>query len=101
MRLELTRTGGLAGLRQAAAVDDAALPPAERAELHELVAAADPWSLPKDVGPAGPSPDRFRYVLRLSEGARSHEIRASEESLPEALKALVRWLESRSRPVAR
>ncbi len=94
MRITLTRTGGLAGLRQEASVDDAALSPGERAELARLVAAAGVFTLPPAAGPP-PAPDRFRYRLVVEDGDRRLELRVAEEALPEGLRRLVRWVEGR------
>ncbi len=101
MRIALTRTGGFGGLRQAASVDEAALPPGEREELRRLVAAADPWSLPAELPAPRPAPDRFRYRLSVEDGGRRCEVRAAEEAMPEPLRALVRWVEGRLGPVGR
>ncbi len=98
MRIRLLRTGGFGGLGQAASVDDDALEPEERDELRRLVAEADLWSLPADLSPPSPRPDRFRYRITAEEGGRRREVRASEEALPEPLRRLVRWLEERARP---
>jgi hypothetical protein len=99
MRLQLTRSGGFGGLRHAASVDDEALSPADRDELHRLVAEAGLWSLPPEpAAPEPPAPDRFRYRITAQDGARRHEVRAAEEAMPEPLRALVRWMEERGRP---
>jgi len=101
VRIELTRSGGLAGLRQAAAVDDAALPPQERDELLRLAAAADLWSLPERLEASRAEPDRFRYRIAVDDGARRRELSVAEEAMPEALRPLVRWLEARAHPARR
>lgn len=93
MRVVLVRTGGFAGLRQASSVDEDSLGPEERHELRRLVEGADLWSLPADLSPAAPAPDRFRYRLTAEDGDRRLEVRVSEEAAPERLRALLRWLE--------
>jgi hypothetical protein len=95
VRITLTRTGGLAGLRQKTVVDDTALPPPERAELRRLVAKAALFSLPSELSGPSPAPDRFRYRLSAEDGGRRCDVRAAEETLPEELRRLVRWLEER------
>jgi hypothetical protein len=101
MRLRLVRTGGFGGLVQAAAADEDALAPEELAELRRLVADADPWSLPPELSPPSPGPDRLRYRLTVEDGSRRREIRVAEEALPDRLRPLVRWLEQRLRPGGR
>lgn len=95
MRVVLTRSGGFAGLRQAASVDEEALAPDERQELRRLVEHAGLRSLA--AGPSAPSPaaDRFRYRITAEDGDRRWEIRISEETLSAGLRDLVRWLEQR------
>jgi hypothetical protein len=97
VRLSLTRTGGFAGLRQEASVDDAALSPGERAELLRLVAEADLWTLRAELQAPPPAPDRFRYRLVVEDGDRRCELRVAEEALSAPLRRLVRWLEGRGR----
>jgi hypothetical protein len=97
VRLSLTRTGGFAGLRQEASVDDAALPPGERAELLRLVAEAGLWTLRAALQGPPPAPDRYRYRLVAEDGDRRCDLRVAEEALPEGLLRLVRWLEGRGR----
>jgi hypothetical protein len=94
MHLTLVRSGGFAGVQRTAAVDGAALPPAERDALHALVAGAAFFALPAAL-PA-PAPDRFRYRLTVEEDdGRSHTVVADEAAMPEALRELVRWVERR------
>jgi hypothetical protein len=97
MRVHLSRTGGFAGLGQAASVDEASLEPEERDKLRRLVADADLWSLAPEPPGSPPAPDRFRYRITAEDGERRQEIRVSEDSLPEGLRPLVRWLEERAR----
>jgi hypothetical protein len=101
VRIALTRTGGFAGLRQEASVDDAGLAPGERTELARLVAAAGVFSLRPEAGGPPPAPDRFRYRLVVEDGGRRCDLRLAEEALPEGLRRLVRWLEERARPARR
>jgi hypothetical protein len=104
MRLSLARSGGFGGLSQRFVADEAGLAPEERDELRRLVAGADPSTLPAGLagrhgsggaGPAAPAPDRFTYRLTIEDGGRRRELRFSEAAMPEALAALVRWLEAR------
>jgi hypothetical protein len=97
VRLSLTRTGGFAGLRREASVDDADLAPGERAELLQLVAEAGLWTLRAELKGPPPAPDRFRYRLVAEDGDRRCELRVAEEALPEGLRRLVRWMERRGK----
>lgn len=101
MRLTLTLTGGVAGVRLRKVLDGAALAPREREHLERLLAEADFWSSPARLESRSPAPDRLRYRLAVEDGARRHEVLAAEEAMPEPLRALVRWVEARSKPARR
>lgn len=98
MRIALTLTGGVGGLRLAYALDGAELSAGERAELDRLLDEAGFWSLPARIESRSPAPDRLHYRLAVEDGPRRHEVRAAEEAAPEALLALFRWVEGRGRP---
>jgi hypothetical protein len=98
MRLTLTRTGGIGGLRQTLALDAGLLTEGEREELARLVAAAGLWSAPARLAARTPAPDRLRYRLAVEDGPRRRELRADEEALPAPLLRLVRWVEERAVP---
>ncbi|HET6438600.1 MAG TPA: protealysin inhibitor emfourin [Anaeromyxobacter sp.] len=97
----MTRSGGLAGLRQTASADEADLSPGERDELRRLVQGARFFSLPARLLAARPAPDRFRYRIAVRDGRRRREVIAEEEALTEELRELVRFLERRSGPTRR
>jgi hypothetical protein len=95
LRLALTRSGGFGGVRQTFTVDEAALAPADRAELSRLAAAADLWNLPAELSVPAPAPDRFTYRLHAEDGARTKDVRFSELAMTEGLRELVRWVEGK------
>lgn len=101
MRLTLTLTGGVGGVRLRKVLDGATLTDRERDRLARLLAEAGFWSSPARLEPRSPAPDRLRYRLAVEDGARHHEVLAAEEAMPEPLRALVRWVEARSSPARR
>jgi hypothetical protein len=96
MRIVFTRTGGVGGQRLRGSLDGDALPEEEREELARLLADAGFWTGPADLAAPERAPDRFRYRLLVEDGARRREIRATEEAMPDPLRALVRWVEARA-----
>lgn len=89
MRIELVRTGGVAGVTLRCAVDTADLPAADAADLEQLVSAAD---LPAVAArPAIPprGADRFQYDLTVDDGETRHAVRVRDGDLPPSLRPLI------------
>jgi hypothetical protein len=101
MRLTLTLTGGVAGARVRRDLDGSALTARDRDHLERLLAEAGFWSAPARIESRSPAPDRLRYRLAVEDGERRREVLAAEEAMPEPLRALVRWVEARSKPARR
>jgi hypothetical protein len=93
MKVQMKRSGGVAGLlRPPLAVDSDALSAEEARKLHELVAAADFFNLPAR-GPIPPrGADRFHYTLTVEAGERTHQIQICEGEVPDSLQPLLDWL---------
>jgi emfourin len=96
MRVRLERSGGFAGARLAVDVEEASLPPDDRAALRDLVRACDFFSLPPRLGGAA-TPDAFGYRLAVEDGGRAHTVTARDEGMPDGLCALVDFLVERAR----
>jgi hypothetical protein len=87
-RMELTRTGGFAGLRLHSSVDVGALPPEQVTALTDLVDRIDFAALERQpVQQAWP--DEFRYDLTVIRGDRRHHLVAGDRSVPPELRALL------------
>jgi hypothetical protein len=97
MRVRLERTGGFAGTRLAIDLDEASLPPDDRAALRNLVRACDFFALPPRLGGGGAGADRFGYCVAVEDGGRSHTVTAREDGMPDGLCALVDFLTERAR----
>lgn len=92
-RIELERTGGLAGapVRVHVGPDDA-----DAARFSALLDAVDLGHL--QGGPdAGEVVDGFSYALTIEAGGAVHDLRCAERALPEAVRPLVRALVRRGR----
>lgn len=87
-RIELTRTGGFAGIRLHGVVDVGALPPEQAAALTDLVDRVDFAALERQ--PAQPArPDEFRYDLTVTRGDRRHHLVTGDRSASPELHALL------------
>jgi hypothetical protein len=94
-RIELVRSGGLAGLRLRASVDTTEDPDGDwyagqlaGLDLPALAAAS----------PGEPGADRFHYVLSVqADDGPGHRLEFGEAALPEELRPVVQRLESRAR----
>ncbi len=101
MRVRLTRTGGVAGVRrelQAVTTDD--LPQEEGARLEALVRAArlgDAPSARAAQGPRARGADRFTYELTVEEHGVERSVRVAEGELTAELRELVQWLQAKAR----
>jgi hypothetical protein len=92
VRVELTRSGGLAALQQTIAVDTEELPGEEARQLENLVEQADIETLAQRSPLRGRGADRFQYDFVVSDGGARHEVTASEDVASSELRALADWL---------
>jgi hypothetical protein len=86
MRVEVTRSGGFAGVVRHAAVDSADLAPQAAASLARLVEAVD-LDAPRP-GPAKGA-DRFQYDISVTAHGRTRSATVVEGAMTPQLKALV------------
>ena len=92
MRVELTRSGGLAALQQTITVDTEELPEEDARHLETLVGQAHIETLAQRSPLRGRGADRFQYDLVVSDGGARHEVTASEDVASSELRALVDWV---------
>jgi hypothetical protein len=92
MRITFTRTGGFAGIRLRAVVNEEELPAETAAQLRQLVDGADCFRLPGEIMAERKQPDRFQYELLIEDGERQNSILVDEEAVPPALQPLLEWL---------
>jgi hypothetical protein len=95
VRLELIRSGGIAGLEERHSLDTAALEPNEARELEELVAMADLDELVRRSPIRGRGADRFQYELRVEREGRERLVTVSEDQIPVRLEALFEQIRKR------
>jgi len=92
MRITFTRSGGFAGVRLRATVNEGELPAEAAAHLRQLVEEADCFQLPGKIVADRKQPDRFQYELFIDDGERRNSILVDEEAVTPALLPLLEWL---------
>jgi hypothetical protein len=100
MKVQIKRSGGVAGLLlPPITVDSDALPSEESRKLHDLIQAADFFNLPAKSPPPPRGADYHQYAVTVDDGGRTHKVQISEEQMPQSLRTLVQWLpEAMARP---
>lgn len=84
-RIELVRSGGVAGVTRRWSLDSEDLGAEEAAELERLLGALD--DVPAAATP--PGPDRFQYELRVTRGGRTRTVTVHEGAIPAELRPLI------------
>ena len=100
IRVLLSRSGGVAGIRRSVTLDSARLEPERAAELRRLVAQARLSQISEPTIRASRVPDRFQYTLTVEHGTERHSLTFAEEKTPDQLRDLLAmvWREGRSDP---
>jgi Emfourin len=97
LRIELTRSGGYAGLTtKLGELDTAELPESEARELEDLVSKANVPALAAASPIRGGGADRFQYELTIEGPDGRHELAISEDRIPDELRPLIERLKARS-----
>lgn len=96
MRITLEQSGGFAGLLITKSIDTKDLSPSEAQQLEALVRESNFFQL-TSISEASPQPDRFGYTLTIESEGRAHSIDMSETNLPEKVRPIVEWVQTRSR----
>jgi len=93
MKIEFERTGGLMGLRIAAEIDTADLPPEDAEDIHNLLSEVDFFALPEELTSTMPGMDYFQYRLTVTpEDGEAHTVRFTDTAAPLEMLPLVRQL---------
>ena len=92
-RIELVRSGGVAGVRRTWSLDSNGLGAREAADVERLLAALD--EIPAQPPP--PGADRFQYDLRLTRGRRTRSVTLREGAIPAEIRPLIDLLTTRPR----
>lgn len=96
MRVTLEQSGGFAGLMITKTIETQDLSPSEAEQLENMVRDSNFFQL-NSISEAFPQPDRFGYTLSIEKDGRTHSIEMNETNMPEQLKPIVEWVQTRSR----
>ena len=97
MRILFERTGGFAGLRLKAALDEETLPSAQARRLRKLLEESHFFDLPLRLEALTARPDRFQYRLTVENDNCIHTVQASEDAVPPEMRPLLDWLTATAR----
>jgi hypothetical protein len=95
-RIELTRTGGFAGIRRSASVSPKALDPAEAQEIKRLLDRLDPGAISRR-SEAPTAPDAFQYDISIERGGRTERFTVRDGAIPDEVLPLIERLAPRLR----
>ncbi len=87
-RIELARSGGVAGITLRSSLDTSDLPPEEADMMESLVDNADLDRLPAVAARPG-AVDRFQYDLVVTRGGQRHVVSVGEKELTPQLRQLI------------
>jgi len=95
MRLTVERGGGIAGFVTTTTIRSDALPPEDEHELSERVSAAGLLTMPGPSAPSVRQPDELLYAISVEAEGQARTLRFSEANLPEEVRRLIAWVDSR------
>ena len=97
VRAEMRRSGGFAGRTVDVRLDSAQMPPAEAAQLVQLVSAIDLSRLGAGRPPTPAGADLMRYDLMIERGGHRWQGTVSDPAVPAALRPLLQFLNAAAR----
>lgn len=97
IRIELERSGGVAGISLRASIDTSALPPDEAQDIARMVDRIDFDDLASRPHRPARGADRFQYDLTVQQGAARHRLSLPESAVPTELKPLLERLVARAK----
>src|SRR5664279_773099 len=98
VRIKFESGGGVTGPagNRSCRLDSDNLPDDEAATLCSLVTGANLPALAGQAAGKSLRPDETYYELTVEDGDKTHVISASDRSMPDALRPLVRWLTAKA-----
>ena len=92
MRIEFSRSGGVAGIRLTATLDTERLTPQEAARLRRLISTACFFDQPSSLKSSTSGADRFQYQVTVEEGDRIKKVEIDESCIPRTFQPLIDYL---------
>lgn len=97
MRIRFERTGGFAGIKLQKCFDSSDLSRAEAEHLETLIQKSCFYDLAEELKSSAPDADRFHYKLTVESEHGSRTVEAGEAAVPDSMRPLLHWLETRAR----
>jgi hypothetical protein len=94
MKLSVVRGGGVSGIATRSELSGESLSPDDARTFRAKVEEAGLTTLRDDV-PARPEPDDLLYEVTVEDGGEAHTVHLTESTLPEPVRALIAWADSR------
>lgn len=94
MRVSVVRGGGLAGISTRTELARSSLPDLDAATLDGLVEGAGVRE--QAPAPASAQPDHMLYQVEVSDDRGDVQARFSDQDLPDGVRRLIEWIDSRS-----
>jgi hypothetical protein len=95
MKVSVLRGGGIGGMLTRTELDSEALPAADAEVFERRIREAHVLDADPPAAARPGHPDELAYEIDVDEGERRRTFRASEETTPEPLRALIEWIDSR------
>ena len=92
MRVHFQRSGGFAGLTLNSEFDSTTMSTEQASELARLIAESRFFELPKAMPSMKPMADCFQYLISVEDGREKHSVELEQQSVPEHLQPLLKWL---------
>jgi hypothetical protein len=95
VKLSVVRGGGIAGIATRTEVSTDSLSDEDARTLRAKVDEAGVLRLSADAPARSQHPDDLLYELTVEDEGRVHTVQLSESALPEAVRLLIAWADSR------
>lgn len=96
MRVQFTRSGGVAGLQLAVTIESDTLPQEDAQELRRLIEQADFFNLAAEQRDTVGA-DQFSYEVTVETGGQVHTVKTTDSAAPATLLPLLDWLSRAAR----
>ena len=95
IRIDFTKSGGIAGFRWTTKVDSTTLSAEEAQKLAKRIADARFFDLPEQFPPSGTA-DGFGFTITVEMNGMKHTVNVDEQKVPAELKPLIEWLDAQA-----
>jgi hypothetical protein len=96
MKINLSKSGGLAGLSGSISIDTESLSEKERRQIKELLKDSNFFSLPSKIPfEKSGAADYTNYIITIEDGNNKNSVKANDISIPSKLMELISFIESK------